>query len=95
MDMKTYIRCILNYLFISMLYSKIKIKIDINKDELLKTIWEHMRELKGYIIKLINFHILSHYSYLIFTFSRCISLSKYNVHFINPKLFPWPGVLVS
>jgi hypothetical protein len=30
-----------------MLYNKIKIKIDINKDELLKTIWEHMREIKG------------------------------------------------
>jgi hypothetical protein len=30
-----------------MLYNKIKIKIDINKDELLKTIWEHRREIKG------------------------------------------------
>jgi hypothetical protein len=29
-----------------MLYSKIKIEIDINYDELLETIWEHVREIK-------------------------------------------------
>ncbi len=33
-------------LFMSMLKNKIKIEIDINNDELLKTIWEHMREIK-------------------------------------------------
>jgi len=33
-------------LFMSMLYNKIKFEIDINNDELLKTIWEHMREIK-------------------------------------------------
>ncbi len=31
----------------SMLYSKIKIEIDTNVDELLETIWEHMKEIKG------------------------------------------------
>ncbi len=30
----------------SMLYSKIKIEIDINNDELLEIIWKHMREMK-------------------------------------------------
>jgi hypothetical protein len=30
-----------------MLYNKIKFKIDNNEDELLKTIWEHIREIKG------------------------------------------------
>lgn len=30
----------------SMLYSIIKIKIDISNDELLETIWEHMNEIK-------------------------------------------------
>jgi len=34
-------------LFISILYDKIKIEIDINNDELLETIWEHMRKKKG------------------------------------------------
>jgi len=33
-------------LFMSMLYSKIKIEIDTNNDELLETIWEHMKEIK-------------------------------------------------
>ncbi len=33
-------------LFISMLYDKIKIEININNDELLETIWEHMRKIK-------------------------------------------------
>jgi hypothetical protein len=33
-------------IFMSMLYSKIKIEIDINNDELLETIWEHMRKIK-------------------------------------------------
>jgi hypothetical protein len=32
-------------LFMSMLKNKIKIEIDINNDELLKTIWEHAREI--------------------------------------------------
>jgi hypothetical protein len=30
-----------------MLYSKIKFEIDTNNDELLETIWEHMREING------------------------------------------------
>ncbi len=29
------------------LYNKIKFEIDINNNKLLKTIWEHMREIKG------------------------------------------------
>jgi flagellar basal body-associated protein FliL len=29
-----------------MLYIKIKIEIDINNDELLQSIWEHMKEIK-------------------------------------------------
>jgi hypothetical protein len=33
-------------LFMSMLYSKIKIEIDTNNDELLETIWEYMKEVK-------------------------------------------------
>jgi hypothetical protein len=33
-------------LLMSMLYSKIKIEIDINNDELLEIIWKHMREMK-------------------------------------------------
>jgi hypothetical protein len=53
-------------LFISILYDKIKIEIDINNDELLETIWEHMRKIKreeggGDNIKLINLHLLYHY----------------------------------
>jgi len=32
-------------LFMSKLYKKIKIKIDINNDELLETIWEHMKDI--------------------------------------------------
>jgi hypothetical protein len=31
--------------FMSILYSKIKFEIDINDDELLETIWEHMKEI--------------------------------------------------
>ncbi len=31
---------------ISMLHNKIKLEIDINNDELLEIIWEHMRELE-------------------------------------------------
>jgi hypothetical protein len=30
----------------SMLHNKIKLEIDINNDELLEIIWEHMREIK-------------------------------------------------
>jgi hypothetical protein len=33
-------------LFMPMLYSKIKIEIDINNDELLEFIWKHMREME-------------------------------------------------
>jgi len=33
-------------IFMSMLYSKIKIEIDINNDELSETIWEHMKEIQ-------------------------------------------------
>jgi len=33
-------------LFMSMLCSKIEFEIDINNDEVLKTIWEHTREIK-------------------------------------------------
>jgi hypothetical protein len=65
-----------NYLFMSILCSKIKFEFDINNDELLKTIiLEQMREIKpgtkgGGIIKLINLHLLKHYSYLFLTFSK-------------------------
>jgi hypothetical protein len=45
-----------------MLYNKIKFEIGLNNDELLKIIWEHMREIKKDswkdIIKLINLHLL-------------------------------------
>jgi hypothetical protein len=34
------------YISMSISYKKIKIKIDINNDELLETIWEHMGEIK-------------------------------------------------
>jgi hypothetical protein len=45
----------------SMWNSKIEFEIDINNDELSKTIWEHRREIKSeegvfYTIKLANFH---------------------------------------
>jgi hypothetical protein len=41
-----------------MLYSKIKFEIDINNDELLKIILEHMKwKKKVDIIKLVNFHL--------------------------------------
>jgi hypothetical protein len=30
-----------------MLYSKIKFDIDVNNDNLLETIWEHMKQRKG------------------------------------------------
>jgi hypothetical protein len=33
-------------LFMSMLFSKIKIEIDINNDKLLRMTWEHMRVIK-------------------------------------------------
>ncbi len=50
------------YLIMSMLYNKIRFEIDLNSDELLKIIWEHMREIKKEswkdIIKLINLHLL-------------------------------------
>ncbi len=42
------------FLYISMLYSKIKVEIDINNYELLETIWEHMKEIKGGEIGLLN-----------------------------------------
>jgi len=46
----------------SMLYNKIRFEIDLNSGELLKIIWEHMREIKKEswkdIIKLINLHLL-------------------------------------
>jgi len=45
-----------------MLYIKIKFEIGLNTDELLKIIWENMREIKKDswkdIIKLINLHLL-------------------------------------
>jgi hypothetical protein len=57
----------------SMMYSKIKVEIGINNDELLETIWKFMQEIKwgegevGNIIELINLHLLT----IIFTlFSR-------------------------
>jgi hypothetical protein len=34
------------HIYMSISYKKIKIKIDINNDELLETIWEHMKEIK-------------------------------------------------
>jgi hypothetical protein len=43
MDMK---RHMLMCPFMCMLYSRIKFEISINNDELLKTIWEHMKEIK-------------------------------------------------
>jgi hypothetical protein len=55
-----------------MLYRKIKIEIDTNNDELLETIWEHMKEIKGSgrgIAKWINLHIICHYFHLFLTFS--------------------------
>ncbi len=58
--------------FMSMLYRKIKIEIDTNNDELLETIWEHMKEIKGSgrgIAKWINLHIICHYFHLFLTFS--------------------------
>jgi hypothetical protein len=33
-----------------MLYSKIKFVIDMNNDELLETIWEHMRKIKSWVL---------------------------------------------
>jgi hypothetical protein len=33
-------------LFISILHSKIKFEIDINSDDVLEIVWEHMREIK-------------------------------------------------
>jgi len=33
-----------------MLYSKIKFVIDMNNDELLETIWEHMRKIKRWML---------------------------------------------
>jgi len=57
----------------SMLYSKIKIEIDTNNDELLETVWEHIREIKWGkgrqcdVIELINLHFLYHYFYLTFS----------------------------
>jgi hypothetical protein len=51
MDMKRHIN---TFLFMSMLYSKIKFEIDINNDELLEIIWEHMREIKRGEIGLLN-----------------------------------------
>jgi acyl-ACP thioesterase len=56
MDMKKHIN---TFLYISMLYSKIKAEIDINNDELLETIWEHMKEIKrggNWIIELITYN---------------------------------------
>jgi hypothetical protein len=46
-----------------MFYNKIKFEIHLNNDELLKIIWEHMREFFEKeswkdIIKLINLHLL-------------------------------------
>jgi hypothetical protein len=51
MDMKRHIN---TFLFMSILYSKIKVEIDINNDEILETIWEHMREIKRGEIGLLN-----------------------------------------
>ncbi len=34
-------------LIMPMLYSKIKFDIDVNNDNLLETIWEHMKQRKG------------------------------------------------
>jgi hypothetical protein len=55
------------------LYNKIKFGVDINNDELLKTIWEHMKEIKRGqgggerdIIELINFYCIHHYSFFFF-----------------------------
>ncbi len=60
----------------SILYNKIKIEIDRNNDQLLKTIWEPMREINkkggkgGYIVKLINLDLLYQYSVLFLMFSK-------------------------
>jgi hypothetical protein len=67
----------------SMLCNKIKIKININNDEPLKTIWKHTKEIQrgegwgwgfGDIINMINLHFLYHYSNAFLTSSkRCLN----------------------
>jgi len=72
-----------------------QVQIDINNDEPLQTIWEHMSEITrggGDIIKLINLNLLYHYSHLFLTFSRLslnLNLKIYlaiKVHSMNPKV---------
>jgi acyl-ACP thioesterase len=65
MDMKKHIN---TFFYISMLYNKIKVEININNDELLETIWEHMKEIKrggDWIIELITYNPFT----IILTFS--------------------------
>ncbi len=54
------------FFFMSMLCNRVQIEMGINNDGLLKTIGEHMREIKKRmwedIIKWLNPHILYHYS---------------------------------
>jgi hypothetical protein len=51
MDMERHINKtsmhVLMCLIMPMLYSKIKFDIDVNNDNLLETIWEHMKQRKG------------------------------------------------
>jgi hypothetical protein len=81
--------------------NKSKIKININNDELLKTIWEHTKKIKmgrvseENIIKLINLHLLYHIILNLFSsqfqYEALIKNLKIylaiKIHFINPKCF--------
>ncbi len=88
-NLRTYI---LTCLVMPMLYYKTKIEIDINNDELWKTMWKHMKAIKRVrgvgenITKLINLHFLSHYSYLLSTISIQIQRFIYNT-FHKFKIF--------
>jgi hypothetical protein len=90
-------------LFMSMLYNKIRFEIDINNNELLKTICEHMKEVKKgerakeNIIKLINLHLHYLYSYLFLTFSKWKFKDFYKLLEYIPQIenfSPDHGVLV-
>jgi len=82
----------------SMLYNNIKIGINTNSDQLLETIWEHMKEVNKREVILLNFKfssLLSLFLFLSHIFKVKLKL-KFKIYFIirvhstNPKLFPWP-----